>query len=125
MRSVLLVRLILTSTILILPMMAHAQEAAVSGTITDSSGGVLPGVSVRAVHEATGNAFETVTDGRGAYRLALRVGVLRITAELQGFNTMARAIEFLVGQTGVLNLPMPPPGLAETLSLNAEAPLIE
>jgi hypothetical protein len=80
MRSGLLVRLLLASTILTLPMMAHAQEAAVSGTITDSSGGVLPGVTVRAVHEATGNVFDTVTDVRGAYRLAVRTGALRMTA---------------------------------------------
>jgi hypothetical protein len=120
-----LVRLILISTILILPAIAHAQEAAVSGTITDSSGGVLPGVAVRAIHEATGNAFETVTDARGAYRLAVRVGTLRITAELQGFNSMARAIELLVGQTGVVNLQMSPAGVAETLTVSAETPLIE
>jgi len=125
MRSGLLVRLILASTILILPMTAHAQEAAVSGTITDSSGGVLPGVSVRAVHEATGNAFETVTDERGAYRLAVRVGAFRITADLQGFNAMARSVELLVGQTGVLNLQMSPSGVAETLTVTGEAPLIE
>src|SRR5512138_3001153 len=91
MRSGLIARLVFASTILTLPMTALAQEAAVSGTVTDSSGGVLPGVAVRAVHEATGNAFETVTDDRGAYRLAVRVGTLRITAELQGFNTMARS----------------------------------
>jgi hypothetical protein len=125
MRSGLLVRLLLASTILILPMTAHAQEAAVSGTITDSSGGVLPGVTVRAVHEATGNAFETVTDSRGAYRLAVRVGTVRISAELQGFNAMARSVELLVGQTGVLNLQMSPAGVAETLTVSGEAPLIE
>ena len=125
MRSGLLVRLILSSVFLTLPMIAYAQEAAVSGTITDSSGAVLPGVTVRAVHEATGNAFEAVTDGRGAYRLAVRVGVSRVTAELQGFATMARAIELLVGQTGVLNLQMSPSGVAETLTVSAEAPLIE
>jgi hypothetical protein len=39
------------------PAVAHAQEAAVSGTITDSTGGVLPGVTVTAVHEASGNTF--------------------------------------------------------------------
>ena len=77
MRSGLLVRLLLAFTILTLPTVGLAQEAAVSGTITDSSGGVLPGVAVRAVHEATGNAFETVTDERGAYRLAVRVGAFR------------------------------------------------
>jgi hypothetical protein len=125
MRSGLLVRLLLAFTILTLPMVAHAQEAAVSGTITDSSGGVLPGVAVRAVHEATGNAFETVTDERGAYRLAVRVGTVRISAELQGFNSMARAVELLVGQTGVLNLQMSPAGVAETLTVSGEAPLIE
>jgi hypothetical protein len=125
MRSGLLVRLLLASMILTLPMIAHAQEAAVSGTITDSSGGVLPGVTVRAVHEATGNAFDTVTDARGAYRLAVRVGALRVTAEIQGFNTTTRAIELLVGQTGVLNLQMSPSGVAETLTVTGEAPLIE
>ena len=56
-------------TILALPVLAHAQEeAVVSGKVTDSSGGVLPGVTVRGIHEATGNAFESVTDELGAYR---------------------------------------------------------
>src|SRR3979409_1094415 len=103
MRSGLLVRLLLASTILTLPMTARAQEAAVGGISSCSSGGVLPGVAVRAAHEATGNAFETVTDERGAYRLAVRVGAFRITVQLQGFNTMTRAVELLVGQTGGLN----------------------
>src|SRR2546425_8704488 len=125
MRSGLLVRLLVAFTILTLPTVALAQEAAVSGTITDSSGGVLPGVAVRAVHEATGNAFETVTDERGAYRLAVRVGAFRITAELRGFNTVTGAVELLVGQTGVLNLQMSPAGVAEALTVTAEAPLIQ
>ena len=51
---------------LMLPALAHAQEATLSGTITDSTGGVLPGVTVTAVHEATGNTFESVTDALGA-----------------------------------------------------------
>ena len=71
---------------LLLPLCISAQDftvsAVVSGTITDSSGGVLPGVTVRAVHEATGNSFEAVTDELGAYRLAARPGVVRVTAEI-------------------------------------------
>ena len=125
MRSGLLVRLLLASTILTLPLTAHAQEAAVSGTITDSSGGVLPGVTVRAVHEATGNAFETVTDERGAYRLAVRTGALRMTAELQGFNVPTRRVELLVGQTAVVNVQLSPSGVLETVTVTGEAPLIE
>ena len=43
---------------------------------TDSTGGVLPGVTVTAVHEATGNRFVAVTDERGIYRIPARVGAL-------------------------------------------------
>jgi len=126
MRSSLLVRLLVVFTILTLPVMAHAQEeAVVSGRVTDSSGGVLPGVTVRAVHEATGNAFEAVTDGLGAYRMAVRVGAFRITGQLQGFNASARAVELLLGQTAVINLQMSPAGVAETVTVTGEAPLIE
>ena len=51
--------------LLALPVTGYAQEASISGTITDATGGVLPGVSIIAVHEQTGNTFETVTDGLG------------------------------------------------------------
>jgi hypothetical protein len=50
------------------PVIASAQEATVTGTITDSTGAVLPGVTVVAVHQATGNHFLGVTDDRGIYR---------------------------------------------------------
>jgi hypothetical protein len=125
MRSRIVVRFIVACTILALPVVAHAQEAAVSGTITDSSGGVLPGVSIQAVHQATGNTFDTVTDTRGTYRLAVRVGAVQVTATLQGFTIVTRRIELLVGQTGLLNLQLSPAGVAETLTVSGEAPLIE
>jgi hypothetical protein len=111
--------------ILAAPWPAHAQEAAVSGTVTDTSGAVLPGVTVRALHEATGNAFDTVTDERGTYRIAVRIGALRITTELQGFNNPTRRVELLVGQTAVVNIQLSPSGVSETVTVTGEAPLIE
>ena len=45
------------SAALALPQIAFAQEAALSGTVTDSTGGVLPGVTITAVHAASGNSF--------------------------------------------------------------------
>src|ERR1700752_5336146 len=121
-----LARLVLASSLLILPTIANAQdEAVVSGRITDSSGAFLPGVTVRAVHEATGNAFPAVTDGIGAYRMSVRVGSIRVTAELQGFGTATRTVDLLLGQTAVVNLQMSPAGVAETLTVTGEAPLIE
>jgi Carboxypeptidase regulatory-like domain/TonB dependent receptor-like, beta-barrel len=126
MRSRIAAEVIVVCTILALPMMAHAQEeAVVSGRVTDSSGGVLPGVTVRAVHLSTGNAFEAVTDELGAYRMPVRVGTVRVTAELQSFNAMTREVELLLGQSAVVNLQMSPAGVAETLTVTGEAPLIE
>ena len=103
-----------------------AQEAAVAGVITDTTGAVLPGVVVRAVHETSGNSFETVTDSNGAYRLPIRTGVYRITAELPGFSTQARGgLEVLVGREVAVNLEMAPSALQESVTVTGEAPLIE
>ena len=89
MRSRMVFRLIVASTILLFfPLTAYAQDisvsALISGTVSDSSGAVLPGVTVRAVHEATGNTFETVTDERGIYRLPVRVGRVQVAVNVAG-----------------------------------------
>ena len=109
-----------------LPRGAYAQEAVLSGTITDTTGGVLPGVTVVAVHEATGNRFEAVTDGNGIFRIPARIGTYRITAELPGFNTVARTgVTVQVGQTATVNMQMAVSTLQETVTVTGEAPLID
>src|SRR6266545_4780682 len=91
-------RLLFVGAIVTLPVTAYAQEATVIGTVTDSTGGVLPGVTVTALHGASGNTFEAVTDERGTYRIAARAGVYRVTAALPGFSTITRSgLEVLVG----------------------------
>src|SRR6476659_9960139 len=107
------------------PLAAHAQEATLTGTAIDSTGGVLPGVSVVAVHVASGNTFEAVTDDRGAFRISLRVGAYRVTAQLAGFGTVTRAVELLVGQQATLNLQLSPSTVQESVTVTGEAPLID
>ena len=105
--------------------MMYAQEAVLIGTIADSTGAVLPGVTVTAVHEATGNRFVAVTDERGAYRIPTRVGRYQVTAELQGFSTVTRGgLDLLVGQTVTVDLQMAPSTVQETVTVTAEAPLL-
>jgi carboxypeptidase family protein len=104
---------------------AFAQEATLSGTISDQTASVLPGATVTAVHQASGNMFVAVTDDRGFYRLPLRTGVYRITVELQGFATANRSVELLVGQQAVINLQMAPSTVQETVTVTAEAPLLD
>src|SRR5438874_9846389 len=120
-------RLVLATAILAIlgvPRAGHAQEATVTGTVTDTTGGVLPGVTIKGVNEASGNSFETVTDARGAYRLAMRIGVYQITATLAGFGAEARSLELLVGQTTVLNIQMAPSTLQESVTVIAASALI-
>jgi len=110
----------------LLPVTGYAQEAVVSGTVTDSTGGVLPGVTVTATNDATGNVFEAVTDATGTYRLAMRIGTYRMTSRLSGFQTVTRdRMELLVGQTVVINLQMAPATVQETVTVTGEAPLVD
>src|SRR5262245_65897544 len=123
MRSSAVSWLVVVGAIIALPALGHAQEAALSGTVTDATGGVLPGVTITAVHESSGNVFVGVTDERGIYRLAVRIGTYRISADLQGFRAVSRSgLELLVGQTAVVGFQMTPSGVEETVTVTGEAP---
>jgi hypothetical protein len=108
-----------------LPAAVIAQEATISGTVRDSTAAVLPGVAVRAVHEATGTQFEGFTDERGNFRIPVRIGGYHITAELAGFATLQQmGLEVLVGQQVSLNLVMMPSTISESVTVTGEAPLV-
>jgi hypothetical protein len=126
MTSRVIVRSIVVAALLVMPAAGYAQEAVLSGTITDSTGAVLPGVALKAVHEASGNSFEGVTDQRGVYRIAVRIGVYQITAELSGFTPVTRSgLQLLVGQTAVINLQMAAGNVTEAVTVTGQAPLLE
>ena len=74
MKSGLVRWLFVIAAVLAVPALGFAQEATITGIVTDATGGVLPGVTVTAVHEATGNTFVGVTDERGVYRIGARIG---------------------------------------------------
>ena len=117
--------LLLACALLALPDGVFAQEATLTGTVTDSTGAVLPGVTVLAVNAATGNRYEAVTDDLGIYRIPARVGAYTVSAELSGFSTVQRAgIQLLVGQTVSVNLQMSPSTVQETVTVTADAPLL-
>src|ERR1044071_6431138 len=116
----------LTVALLALPVLASAQDATISGTIKDNTGGVLPGVTVTATNEASGNTVNSVTDERGLYRIPVRAGVYKISAELAGFTTVTRpGIELLLGRQVTLDLNMQVSSLQETVTVTGEAPLLD
>ena len=97
----------LTVALLALPLLAYAQDATLSGTVKDNTGGVLPGVTVTATNQASGITFTSVSDERGLYRMPVRAGVYKINAELTGFTTATRPdIELLLGRAVTLDFTM-------------------
>jgi outer membrane receptor protein involved in Fe transport len=123
--------MIRTGTFVVLVLLAAAaagaQEASLVGTITDTSGGVLPGVTVTATHVASGNSFSAVSDSNGEYRfLAIRVGGYRLVAELPGFATITREVpQILVGQRAVVDLQLAVSSVQESVTVTGEAPLVD
>jgi hypothetical protein len=72
----------------------------ITGTVTDTTGGVLPGVTVSAVCAETRFTRTAVTDGTGGFRLPeLPICSYRVTTDLQGFKTVSR--DALVAPNGV------------------------
>jgi hypothetical protein len=101
--------------------------AQITGVVSDSSGGVLPGVDVTAIQTETGFKRSAVSDTGGTYTLSnLPIGPYRLEATLSGFRTHARTgIVLQVNANPVINLTMALGDLAETVSVEAAAPLVE
>ncbi len=101
--------------------------AQINGTVADSSGAVLPGVTVIAVQTETGFRREVVTDESGSYALLnLPTGPYRLEASLSGFRAFSQTgIVLQVGSNPVIPVAMQLGSLEETVSVEASAPLVE
>src|SRR5438552_1646795 len=74
--------------LLFLSVNVFAQNSGVSGTAADSSGALIPGVTITATNNATGIVSTTVTNEAGTYNLlSLQPGNYKISASLPGFST--------------------------------------
>ena len=109
---------------------AVAQTAAtgnIEGVVTDTTGAVLPGVTVVVKNTATNVTRELVTDEGGRYRAnALQPGVYEISASLGGFQSATFAnLEVQVGQTLAADVKLRAAGVTESVTVTAESPLID
>jgi hypothetical protein len=101
---------------------------AIGGTITDASGGVLPGATVTLSNPGTiGGNQETTTDARGAFQfLRLVPGTYSVKAELAGFRAMARDNVVVNADVTVrVDLKLDIGALEEGLIVKGEAPLLD
>ena len=114
---------------LLLSTPAWAQEASgIAGVVKDTSGAVLPGVTVEAASPALIEKIRTtVTDGEGRYNIIdLRPGTYSVTFSLSGFRTVKRdGIEIPTGFTATVNGDLPVGALEETITVSGAAPLVD
>jgi hypothetical protein len=114
--------------LLLLPAPVLAQ-ATLTGVVRDTSGAVLPGVTVEASSPALiEKTRAAVTNGSGQYRIIdLRTGTYTVSYTLPGFNTITRENVQLSG-TQTLTLPvaeMRVGGLQETITVTGETPVVD
>ena len=99
----------------------------IRGTVTDETGGVLPGVSVTAQNTGTGATREVITDDEGRYRLLqLNPGDYEVRAELAGFQTaVVEELSLSMTQEAVIPIILRVGEITERVVVSAEVALIE
>jgi hypothetical protein len=108
--------------------MAAYAQASVAGVVKDTSGAVLPGVTVEVTSPALiEKTRSTVTDGGGLYQIiSLPPGTYTVTYTLTGFQTVKReGIELTGSFVASLNIDMKVGAVAETITVTGETPLVD
>ena len=107
----------------------HAQQstATISGTIHDSSGAVIPGVTMTVTNVDTGLNRAGNSGADGTYKFpALPIGTYRIRAERSGFQaSVQEGLKLNLGQDAVINITLQVGEVEQTVAVNAEAPVVE
>jgi hypothetical protein len=108
----------------------HAQStytAQLTGVITDSSGGVIASAKVTLIDEATNVPASATANDKGIYVLTgLRPGRYTLRAEATGFApSERRGITLAVSQQTTLDLSLAPRGVAETVTVTEQVPLLD
>ena len=102
--------------------------ATITGVVRDSSGAVLPGVTVEAASpELIEKVRSTVTDERGQYRLPeLRPGMYAVTFSLTGFSTLRRdGLELRTNFTAQVDVELKVSQVEETITVSGSTPLVD
>src|SRR3954468_2793248 len=106
---------------------AQAVSGTIVGTVTDSSGSVIPTAKVTIVNEGTGLTRTLQADANGEFTApSLPTGHYTVIAELTGFKTLTLSnIELGVDQRARIDLKLEVGAMTETVSVEATSPLLQ
>src|SRR4051812_19365146 len=127
MKRVLLTSVTIYLCVVLMPVTAYAQ-ASISGVVKDSSGAVLPGVTVEASSPALiEKSRSTVTDSSGQYQIIQLVpGTYTVTFTLQGFKSFKRdGVELSGSFVASVNAALNVGDVAETITVTGQTPLVD
>jgi hypothetical protein len=114
---------------LALPATAGAQQgASIGGIVTDSSGGVMPGVTIEASSPVLIEKVRTaVSDGSGRYQFVdLQPGLYTVSFSLQGFSNVRReGIRLTAGFAASVNVELSAGVLSETITVSGSSPMVD
>src|SRR4051812_37956072 len=111
--------LVLLGSVLLIPAAARAQSA-IAGVVTDTTGAVLPGVTVEAASPVLIEKVRTaITDASGNYKVTdLRPGTYTVTFTLPGFATVVRSdFKLEADFTAPVNVQLKVGGVQETITV--------
>jgi hypothetical protein len=111
----------------LVPRQAYAQSA-FAGIVKDSTGAVLPGVTVEAASPALiEQTRSATTDSNGSYKIEnLRPGVYTLTFSLPGFTTVKRdRLELASNFTATINAELRIGAVEETVTVSGESPVVD
>ena len=108
------------------PVLAQGFAAAVTGTVSDTSGAAVPGAMVAIKHLETGLTRAVEADASGNYTIApLPVGEYELTAEKMGFQReLRRGINLVVAEQAVVNLTLQVGSIVQQVTVTEAAPLV-
>jgi hypothetical protein len=113
---------------LLIPSLALAQKASLTGIVRDTSGAVLPGVTVEASSPALIEKVRSaVSDGSGQYRIIdLDPGTYQVTFSLAGFTKVVRGgVQMAGSAVFTINAEMRVGALEETITVTGETPVVD
>ncbi len=100
---------------------AFTQTASITGTVTDSTGAVVPSAKISTQNKATNASRSTFTDGSGTYRITSLVpGIYGIAIEKPGFKAVEFSrVELTVDQVQSLDATLAPSSVVEKVTVTA------
>ncbi|MCZ6877741.1 MAG: TonB-dependent receptor, partial [Acidobacteria bacterium] len=106
---------------------AQLTRGTISGTVTDQTGGAVPGAAITITHVDTGVTRASETGARGRYEApSLPAGNYEVRASLAGFQTSIRAgITVIIGRTAVVDHVLQVGEVAQTVTVTGEATFVE